>query len=179
MLFHNVICYKNSLLSRIHVYTTTLLNITCTRVVTGVILGRVECCKFVWNGTLFPGGTWWGTSLGTWASSLVLGNGERVLQGWLWRSLLAMSAQAWIWRNPRRTLRFQHIIELPIVVNNLSLKGFIFFVTEKNPSHWGGGGGARARVRARGGLSVARQFWWIHFGVVVFPTRLVFPRSHY
>ena len=43
MLFHNVTCYSNSLLFCIHVNTPDLLNMTCTLVATGVILGRLEC----------------------------------------------------------------------------------------------------------------------------------------
>jgi hypothetical protein len=34
VLFHNVTCYNNSLVSRIHVNTTILCNIMCTLVVT-------------------------------------------------------------------------------------------------------------------------------------------------
>ena len=36
--FHNVTCYTNSLVSRIHVNTTKLRNVTCTLGATGVIL---------------------------------------------------------------------------------------------------------------------------------------------
>ena len=43
MLFCNITCCINSLLSRIHVNTANLLNITCTLVAVGVILGRLEC----------------------------------------------------------------------------------------------------------------------------------------
>ena len=43
MLFRNITCYINSLLSRIHVNAANLLNITCTLVAVGVILGRLEC----------------------------------------------------------------------------------------------------------------------------------------
>ena len=43
VLFHNVICYTNSLLSCIHVNTTNLLNFTYTLVATCVILERLEC----------------------------------------------------------------------------------------------------------------------------------------
>ena len=43
VLFHNVTCYNNSLLSCIHVNTTCLLNITSTLVAIGVLLGRLEC----------------------------------------------------------------------------------------------------------------------------------------
>ena len=39
VLFHNVTCYINSLLSCIQVHTTCLLNITCTMVAIGVICG--------------------------------------------------------------------------------------------------------------------------------------------
>jgi hypothetical protein len=41
-MFH-VTCYTNSLLSCIHIYTTYLLNITCTLVATSLILIRLEC----------------------------------------------------------------------------------------------------------------------------------------
>ena len=41
VLFHNVTCYNTFFLSRIHVNTTKLLNITCTLVATSVIL-RVQ-----------------------------------------------------------------------------------------------------------------------------------------
>jgi hypothetical protein len=43
VLFRNVTCYTDSLLSCIHVDTTDLLNITCTLFATCVILGRLEC----------------------------------------------------------------------------------------------------------------------------------------
>ena len=43
VLFHNVTCYTNSLVSRIHVNATKLRNITCTLVATGVILWSLEC----------------------------------------------------------------------------------------------------------------------------------------
>ena len=42
VLFHNVTCYNNSLLSCIHANTTKLLNITCTLVATSVILQSLE-----------------------------------------------------------------------------------------------------------------------------------------
>ena len=42
VLFHNVTCYTNSIVSRIHVHTTKLRNITCTLVATGVILRSLE-----------------------------------------------------------------------------------------------------------------------------------------
>ena len=42
-LFHKVIRYTNSLLSRIHANTTELLNTKCTLVAAGVILGRLKC----------------------------------------------------------------------------------------------------------------------------------------
>ena len=42
MLFHNITCYTNSLLSRIHVTTTKLLNTRCTLVATSVILWSWE-----------------------------------------------------------------------------------------------------------------------------------------
>ena len=43
VLFRNVACYTNSLLSRIHVNTIKLRNITCILVATGVILRSLEC----------------------------------------------------------------------------------------------------------------------------------------
>jgi hypothetical protein len=43
VLFHNVMCYTNSLVSHMHVNTTKLCNITCTLVATGVILRNIEC----------------------------------------------------------------------------------------------------------------------------------------
>ena len=42
MLFHSVTCYTNPLISRIHVNTTKLCNITCTLVATSVILRSLE-----------------------------------------------------------------------------------------------------------------------------------------
>ena len=45
VLFHSVTCYTNSLVSRIHVNTTKLLNITCTLVAIGVILRSLECTR--------------------------------------------------------------------------------------------------------------------------------------
>ena len=42
VLFQNVTCYIDSLLSCIHVNTTYLLNIMCTLVATCMILGRLE-----------------------------------------------------------------------------------------------------------------------------------------
>ena len=49
VLFHNVTCYTNSIISRIHVNTTKLRNITFTLVATCVLLWRLECieCKVV------------------------------------------------------------------------------------------------------------------------------------
>ena len=43
VLFHSVTCYTNSIVSCIHVNTTKLCNITCTLVVTCVILRSLEC----------------------------------------------------------------------------------------------------------------------------------------
>jgi hypothetical protein len=43
MLFHNVPCYTNSIVSRSHVNITKLRNITCTLVATCVILRSLEC----------------------------------------------------------------------------------------------------------------------------------------
>ena len=46
-LFHNVTCYANSIVSRIHVKTTKLRNIAYTLVAIGVILQSLECiCLF-------------------------------------------------------------------------------------------------------------------------------------
>ena len=45
MLFHNVICYTNFIISRIHVNIVKLRNITCTLVATGVILRGLECTR--------------------------------------------------------------------------------------------------------------------------------------
>ena len=41
--FHSVTCYTNSTISRIHVNTTKLRNITCTLIATSVILRSLEC----------------------------------------------------------------------------------------------------------------------------------------
>ena len=43
MLFHNVTCYTNSIVSHIHINNTKLCNITCTLVATCVILRSLEC----------------------------------------------------------------------------------------------------------------------------------------
>ena len=43
VLFHNVTCYTNSIVSCFHVNTTKPRNITCTLIATGVILGSLEC----------------------------------------------------------------------------------------------------------------------------------------
>ena len=43
VLFHNITCYTNFVVSRIHVNTTKFCNITCTLVATGVILRSLEC----------------------------------------------------------------------------------------------------------------------------------------
>ena len=43
VLFHNVTCYTNYLLSCIHVNTIELHNITCTLVTTNVILRNLDC----------------------------------------------------------------------------------------------------------------------------------------
>ena len=50
MLFHSVTCYTNSIVSRIHVKTTKLCNVTGTLVATGVILRSLGCimpCSFI------------------------------------------------------------------------------------------------------------------------------------
>jgi hypothetical protein len=46
VLFHNVTCYTNSIVSHIHVNTTKLYNITCTLVATCVILRSLECTQW-------------------------------------------------------------------------------------------------------------------------------------
>ena len=46
VLFHNVTCYTNSIISCIHVNTTKLCNITCTLVATCVILQSLEWIQF-------------------------------------------------------------------------------------------------------------------------------------
>ena len=43
VLFHDVTCYTNSIVSLIHVNTTKLHNIMCTLVATCVILRSLEC----------------------------------------------------------------------------------------------------------------------------------------
>jgi hypothetical protein len=43
VLFHNVKCYTKSIVSCIHVKTTTLRNITCTLVAACMILQSLEC----------------------------------------------------------------------------------------------------------------------------------------
>ena len=43
VLFHNVTCYTNSMVSRIHINTTKLCNITCTLVATCMILWNLKC----------------------------------------------------------------------------------------------------------------------------------------
>ena len=43
VIFHNVTFYTNFIISRIHVNTTQLHNITCTLVTTSVILRSLEC----------------------------------------------------------------------------------------------------------------------------------------
>ena len=45
VLFHNVTCYTNSIVSCIHVNTTKFCNITCTLVATCVILQSLECTR--------------------------------------------------------------------------------------------------------------------------------------
>ena len=48
---HIVTCYTNPLFSCTHVNTADLLNVTCTLVATGMILGRLECnlrCTIGW-----------------------------------------------------------------------------------------------------------------------------------
>ena len=47
-IFHSVTCYTNYIVSRIHVNTPKLRNITCTLVATGVILPSLECMR-VWR----------------------------------------------------------------------------------------------------------------------------------
>jgi hypothetical protein len=43
VVFHNITCYTNSIVTCIHVNTKKLHNITCTLVATSVILWRLEC----------------------------------------------------------------------------------------------------------------------------------------
>ena len=43
VLFHNVTCDTNSIVSCTHVNTTKLCNVTCTLVAIGVILRSLEC----------------------------------------------------------------------------------------------------------------------------------------
>ena len=47
MLFHNVTCHTIFLLSRIHVNSTHLVNITSTLTTTRVIWGRLECTYYL------------------------------------------------------------------------------------------------------------------------------------
>ena len=73
VLFHNVTCYINTLLSCIHVNIAHLLNITCTSVTTCMILGREEytCCNII--DCVFTSGMycWWGPDRKErWVSSL-------------------------------------------------------------------------------------------------------------
>ena len=49
VLFHNVTCYTNSIVSPIHATTTKLHNITCTLVAMGVILRSLECSSIFSN----------------------------------------------------------------------------------------------------------------------------------
>jgi hypothetical protein len=49
VLFHNVTRYIDSLLMRIHVNITNLLNLTCTLVATSMVLGRFECSSRIIN----------------------------------------------------------------------------------------------------------------------------------
>jgi hypothetical protein len=46
MLFHDITCYTNSIVSCIHVNTTNLHNITCTLVATCVLLWSLGCISF-------------------------------------------------------------------------------------------------------------------------------------
>ena len=43
VLLHNVTCYTNSIVSRIHVNTTKLRNVTCALVATSAILRSLKC----------------------------------------------------------------------------------------------------------------------------------------
>ena len=52
VLFHNVTCCTNSLLSHIYFNTVDLLNIMCTLVARGMILGRLELIPILYS----PGG---------------------------------------------------------------------------------------------------------------------------
>ena len=58
VLFHSVTCTTNSLVSRIHVNTTKLHNVTFTLVTTGVILRSLEC-SFRWTSGWVRGITGW------------------------------------------------------------------------------------------------------------------------
>ena len=65
VLFHNVTCLTNSLLSCIHVNTAHLLDITCTLVTTCMILGRLECtcCNIIDCAFISDMYCWWGPNL--------------------------------------------------------------------------------------------------------------------
>ena len=59
--FHSVTCYTKSIVSRIHVNTTKLRNITCTLVATCVILPTLECKnkpKHRWMALLYISTEW-------------------------------------------------------------------------------------------------------------------------
>ena len=57
VLFHNITCYTNSIVSCVHVNTTKRRNITCTLVATGVIPQSLECIfhRFLLNDPQFSG----------------------------------------------------------------------------------------------------------------------------
>ena len=46
VLFHTVTCYTNSIISRIHINTTKVCNITCTLNATCVIIRSLECTSW-------------------------------------------------------------------------------------------------------------------------------------
>ena len=77
VLFHSVTCYTNSTVSRIHVNTTKLRNITCTLVATGVILRSLEWVGRVnlFTGFFLFGPQQWRTPVGAhqWAPVQELG----------------------------------------------------------------------------------------------------------
>ena len=49
VLFHNVTCYTNSLLSHIHTNTIEHPNITCTLFATSMILRSLECTNIIYG----------------------------------------------------------------------------------------------------------------------------------
>jgi hypothetical protein len=99
VLFHRVTCYTNSLVSRIHVNTTKLHNITCTLVATGVILRSLECSVF-WDEKSLKEGqnhtVWSFFEKLSIKSSLVCHVLEPILKvGWYFWDLLFPSLKLW------------------------------------------------------------------------------------